>query len=465
MASAVKAIFSADSTQFQSELRRMEAGTRSSFRGVGEAADSAAHSIRFNLNGASREMLVVLRELGRGNWTRVPGSVSLILQYLGVNLMTMLTSVAGGVTVAGAAIGYFVYRHLKTLNEELDRTGKAFSEKLGDKVKANNEAMQEAARAAADFADWLQKLGETQETLANKTDDALRALRAEFDLMREIARQKGESRADELKSEQEFRQRELDLTEAAYLKQKRIAEQATFDAAAASDAAFGSDEAKKRLSNISGIPGELTDVEKNAKKYADYVTELQAKVDAQVAGDKTKAAWLSAIGGGSGRPFDPAASMAKHSTVAQAVGPKGQEEIMSLDQAQSQLRLYNALAASLPKQLADLKATQDSLEKAEHEAEQRGDRESKAVGELQKKRDELVSEIDLHKRYDQQLALADESKGGGRGFGLNAQQRVGAYAAAPPEMREAVKHLASIDSKISPGQDRMAPPTNRPPRL
>jgi len=52
-----------------------------------------------------------------------------------------------------------------------------------------------------------------------------------------------------------------------------------------------------------------------------------------------------------------------------------------------------------------------------------------------------------------------------RGYGLNQQQRVGAYAATPPEMKEAVKHLASIDSKITNDPGRMAPPTARPPRL
>ena len=51
-----------------------------------------------------------------------------------------------------------IHSHLKTLNEQLDRTGKLMSEGLGDRARANEAARAEAAQATADFNARLKNL-------------------------------------------------------------------------------------------------------------------------------------------------------------------------------------------------------------------------------------------------------------------------------------------------------------------
>src|SRR5208337_704661 len=54
------------------------------------------------ISGIFREVLVIFRELGRGNLTRIPGSVTLLAQYLGV-LGKLVKSTAQDAVLAAAA--------------------------------------------------------------------------------------------------------------------------------------------------------------------------------------------------------------------------------------------------------------------------------------------------------------------------------------------------------------------------
>ena len=56
------------------------------------------------LNTVLRESLVVLREMGRGNWSRIPGSISLIVQ--GLAQMKQISMLTLGLWGAGAAIAF-----------------------------------------------------------------------------------------------------------------------------------------------------------------------------------------------------------------------------------------------------------------------------------------------------------------------------------------------------------------------
>jgi len=65
---------------------------------------------------------------------------------------------------------------------------------------------------------------------------------------------------------------------------------------------------------------------------------------------------------------------------------------------------------------------------------------------------------------DRAKALADAHPE--RGYSLNSQQRIGAYAATPPVLEQQLAVLRSIDAKTAPPASRgMNPPTPRPPSL
>lgn len=102
------AIIGADSRPFKRELDGVEAMARRSGQRMrvdlaAERAKAARGAAGGMSSQASFEAIVLLRELGRGNFSRIPGSLSLMLQRLG--LMKYLLNPIVGI-VAGLAIGF-----------------------------------------------------------------------------------------------------------------------------------------------------------------------------------------------------------------------------------------------------------------------------------------------------------------------------------------------------------------------
>ena len=79
MANAVTVVFGANSTQFQAELARMESRTLASSRRMSAIGGAGGH---FGGAGIVRESMVLLREASRGNFTRMAGSLSILIGYL-----------------------------------------------------------------------------------------------------------------------------------------------------------------------------------------------------------------------------------------------------------------------------------------------------------------------------------------------------------------------------------------------
>jgi hypothetical protein len=423
-----------------------------------------AHAAGLNFTVASREALVILREIGRGNWARVPGSISIMAQNLGLGLIKVLTSVPGLVVIAAGAIGYFTLKHIKTLNEQLDRTAKLMSEAFGDRSKSNAEAFKDSARAAADFNSWLQKLGISYDDLAQKTDLELAKLREQFQLMRELARLKGSSDTDERAAEQKQRREELALLETNLKKAKEQVEADKKTAAAANEDAFTGKDALDRKARLLDMPSQMADVEKNIPKFKEFVEQLQTKVDSMNE-DSVNAIRLSnreSIFGLDPQQLRAAedAAKAKNADTMMAVGPKGQEIQISLNQAIQELKSYQALKTSLPQEQARLEQVQRSLEDAQKEAKSRGETDSKAVETLTKERDSLQGQIALHEKYDPLLNAAANERQQAKNMsgGMNADQKVGAYSAVPSDLAKLVKHVAKIESNTA----HLNPPAHPP---
>ena len=102
-------------------------------KGLAEAATLSTTSMR--------EMTVIARELASGNFSRLPGSASILAGQF--NLLKYVFSAAGaGVIGAGAAF-YLLYQHLQSVNAELDKT-------LSEMDRLN---LQQHARAIQSVAD------------------------------------------------------------------------------------------------------------------------------------------------------------------------------------------------------------------------------------------------------------------------------------------------------------------------
>ena len=73
----------ANSSQFKAEMAEVKAIAAGMSKGGGVGGTLGGVSAGGGHSGMIRESMVLMREIGRGNWTRVPGSLSLMLQYMG----------------------------------------------------------------------------------------------------------------------------------------------------------------------------------------------------------------------------------------------------------------------------------------------------------------------------------------------------------------------------------------------
>jgi hypothetical protein len=120
-------------------------------------------------SGAMRETLVLLREIGRGNWNRVPGSLSILLGQLGLMklLMNPITAAVLGL-VAGFAAAYklsqalvsrlsglklpdfhpeYIANHLKKVNQ-VHEMQVAINKEVQTQIDLHNSAAKAAERTA-----------------------------------------------------------------------------------------------------------------------------------------------------------------------------------------------------------------------------------------------------------------------------------------------------------------------------
>src|SRR5579872_7239684 len=105
---SLKLLISGNADPLQKEFNRVN-GMANRFGRETEQAGKVS-------SGSMRELLVVLREIGRGNWTRVPGSITILMQRMGLDLVKIFLSIPGLITAAGVAVAFFTYKHLKELN-------------------------------------------------------------------------------------------------------------------------------------------------------------------------------------------------------------------------------------------------------------------------------------------------------------------------------------------------------------
>jgi hypothetical protein len=83
MAVPLEFVVKANAGQFKAEMAQVKAIAAGMSKGGGAGGALGGVSAGGGHSGMIRESMVLLREIGRGNWTRVPGSLSLMLQYMG----------------------------------------------------------------------------------------------------------------------------------------------------------------------------------------------------------------------------------------------------------------------------------------------------------------------------------------------------------------------------------------------
>jgi hypothetical protein len=470
--------------------RRTGAAIQDGLAGGGAMARGGS----FGQTVAMREILVLMREMSRGNWTRVPGSLSILLGQFGLlkllfkdgamaaqvmaEGLTQVANVSAGAAVAAQAVvaanmqatasmgtmtageilamkadsdraamavvaanadrakavaatqaadammaqsgaarfsvgpigwvalaliaagtaAYFLARHFRTLAAEeknlanlMDTTTRKFVDQA--------EGMKEAANETERHRDRLDDLAEAQEGLAAKTETALKAMREQAKLERELAQAKGASKQTLAEMDIAAARKELALVETAKLQlNRKIEEDKDAETAASNElAAFDAD-------------NNLTGVSQAAAKAAAIVDEIRAAMKNKpttFTGEYTQAF-----------PGAPWQSVSRPTTKDDKFPVKGMPD-MSLNQA---LKMYQ----DFNEEEQDLLQTKKALEDIEKKGEKRTDKDIQDQKALSDRAQELTDDLKAKADLLPQIAEA-ENKGRMAHGTVNALQTAGAF--------------------------------------
>ena len=309
---ALLAVIGANADPMRRELKAVEA-----------MSATAGNRIRVNLeaggamrSGSIREIAVLMREISRGNWTRVPG-FGIHPHAAAWPVEIYSNPIAGILLGIGAAI-FFVVRHLnevatqqRNLAELLDTATVKFSDQA--------RAMKRAAEEAASFKSWLDDLKQSEEGLGEVVEENLRIMRERYRLQREIASEGGAGKNQLEQMDVEQMRRELQAVQAGLVQAQR-------NAAAHGAEATQAEAAAKDTSRVT----HLENVSSHAKQIAEIIDELKKDVATQRTAVATPFSATT-----SGLPGISYSSRPANETDKFLVGPKGAEIFTSLKDMQA----------------------------------------------------------------------------------------------------------------------------------
>ncbi len=378
--------------------------------------DDAAKS-GFSLNGVMQESLVLLREIGRGNWTRVPGSFSRLLEYAGA-LKYVLSPL--GIMIAGLAVGAYVvaknFRDWHTATKNLHDIFSAFRLKLSEESDIIKKTSEETQK----FNDWLHSLGDEHVTLAEKVDRAIKRLREELRLQMELAKERGASPQQLQRMELAAAQHELDVVErakeAAYAKLAADRESAKLAATQATDKGLATN-----LTNASSALADLKQVANavQAKLKAGEYADLLERRKREGGGVNYSARFDTFTGKMVSVSLNEMIQHLENDFLDVTVGNK--KYTLSLNAARK--KLEEATAAE-----AELKNTQTELNKVLEKKQKLTEKDVEDIRRLAGKESDLLSQIALAGQYGEQIATGAGRHGGGSAANVTERERIGAGA-------------------------------------
>ena len=174
--------------------------------------------------GAMQEFIVLLREAGRGNWSRIPGSVSLLIQRVGLlkYVMNPITGIIAGLvagfyaahTLAGALVDRlkglevpdfhpeYITSNLQAINEtvEAQRRLNIEIDKTVDKYNSAAEAAERGREAIKEHFEHLRTMNEHDKNPVTRAINAAAIAKAERATMLDDKRNEASALSDESKA-------------------------------------------------------------------------------------------------------------------------------------------------------------------------------------------------------------------------------------------------------------------------
>jgi ABC-type transporter Mla subunit MlaD len=468
MANAVTATFGADTSQFNASLVSMETATeafRKKFRSnltasfaqlavtgttpLGSAKDleSAAHSTG-NLTLAMREFLVIGREIGRGNWARVPGSLSLAMQGLGLSLTSVIIPLA-----AVGLAAFAVFKHFQMVRDAARKLEDIFHP-LVKNLEAEQDSLRKSSEAMAEYRKKMDELAQGHRGESQSIHEKINALKQELSLRRQLAGKLGASPAQleemniaDLEKEKAFTDKQVKILELKVNLQKKL-----------------SLSTAKTLDSTSKISN-LEDVSEKRKESLSLVKKIQERL----LQDENYRNLLRQQKAGIS---DPRVSGGFKSSGPGLLNLAPQIEILSLSDFTNKIIPEFGISLTEATKLSnELNKKQTALQGSSANLKEASSRQVNKYGELtttltdlKNKSKSLADEIKNQKEYGMALAVASSASTGG--YALNAQQKIGAYAATPPDMKIQIDLLRQVAMNTETlRRSPNAPPNATPPKF
>jgi len=473
MANAVTATFGADTSQFNASLVSMETATeafRKKFRSnltasfaqlavtgttpLGSAKDleKAAHSTG-SLTMAMREFLVIGREIGRGNWARVPGSLSLAMQGLGLSLTSVIIPLA-----AVGLAAFAVFKHFQMVRDAARKLEDIFHP-LVKNLEAEQDSLRKSSEAMAEYRKKMDELAQGHRGESQSIHEKINALKQELSLRRQLAGKLGASPAQleemniaDLEKEKAFTDKQVKILELKVNLQKKL-----------------SDSTAKTLNSTSKISN-LEDVSERRKQSLNLVKEIQDEL-------MKNESYRNLLRQQKAGISDPRVSGGFKSFRSSGPGllnlaPQGKFEILSLSDFTNKIIPEFGISLTEATKLSnELNKKQTALQGSSANLKEASSRQVNKYGELtttltdlKNKSKSLADEIKNQKEYGMALAVASSASTGG--YALNAQQKIGAYAATPPDMKIQIDLLRQVAMNTETlRRSPNAPPNATPPKF
>ena len=363
-------------------------------------ATGATAKAGLNLNLIFTRLLVILKDLARGQWARALSTFTSLLSDLGIAASTLIT-VLVGLGVALFAVGNALSSALKGITEARDRVGR-----LTEAIKAHIEAARDARDADRRWADEMARIGRISEStpLTKAAEEQVAAMRKKYELERKMGH--GPSQQEEAKAEA-----------AVYAAAAKAAKKEADDAKKAADETY----AKNR--------GAAQKADENVRVAEHEAITAQKRLEEANAG--TTGGFLPEWLGGEG--FHPLL----------AIGNLSREEKVTKTETGALVNQSDIAMESISAEaaLAGAKDLKDALARDNEVAQQ-------AYAKAQRDADAAEEKAKASK----EIADADaEAPQGGRGHAeghLTEYQKIGAYAGASVSVIDVNRKISSDVSAI-----------------
>jgi hypothetical protein len=416
---------------------------------LGSAKDleKAAHSTG-SLTMAMREFLVIGREIGRGNWARVPGSLSLAMQGLGLSLTSVIIPLA-----AVGLAAFAVFKHFQMVRDAARKLEDIFHP-LVKNLEAEQDSLRKSSEAMAEYRKKMDELAQGHRGESQSIHEKINALKQELSLRRQLAGKLGASPAQleemniaDLEKEKAFTDKQVKILELKVNLQKKL-----------------SDSTAKTLNSTSKISN-LEDVSERRKESLSLVKKIQE----QLMKDENYRNLLRQQKAG---VSDPKVFESFQSSGTDLLNLAPQIVMLSLSDFINKIIPEFGISLTEATKLSnELNKKQTALQGSSANLKEASSRQVNKYGELtttltdlKNKSKSLADEIKNQKEYGMALAVASSASTGG--YALNAQQKIGAYAATPPDMKIQIDLLRQVAMNTETlRRSPNAPPNATPPKF